>query len=357
LDKNRAFSRQLLRWFERHGRKDLPWQREPTPYRVWVSEIMLQQTRVSTVIPYFQRFMSRFPYLAGLAAAPEDEVLHHWSGLGYYARARNLHRAAKQVRDKHGGRFPEDFDAVQALPGIGRSTAGAVLSLALGQSHPILDGNVKRVLARCFAVEGWPGQVGVLKHLWRLAEELLPDQRVAEYNQALMDLGAGICTRRNPDCENCPFAGICLALQQGTPERYPAPKPKKSLPVKSVQMLMLRNGSGGLLLEKRPPQGVWGGLWSLPECPREGDPISWCVERLGKRGRHLESWPIRRHTFTHFHLDITPVEIALEGADLSVMDGDRVVWYNLDDPDPLGLAAPVKRLIGELQQRTRGEIV
>jgi A/G-specific adenine glycosylase len=347
--KNDRFSKQMLQWFERNGRKDLPWQRDPTPYRVWISEIMLQQTQVATVIPYFQRFLARFPRVQALADAPEDDVLHHWSGLGYYARARNLHKAAQQVRDEHAGRFPTAFEAVQALPGIGRSTAGAILSLALGQRHPILDGNVKRVLARCFAVEGWPGRAAVQKRLWQLAEQQLPAEACRQYNQSLMDLGALVCTRTTPDCAACPLASRCQALAQGDPDAYPQPRPKRSLPTRQVRMLVLRNPRGEVLMQKRPPTGVWGGLWSFPECPQEQRPQDWCREKLGVEGDEIRDLPPFRHTLSHFHMQIEGIEIGLHREPARVMDDPGLVWYKLDAPDPRGLAAPVARMLAQLR--------
>ena len=349
------FAQRVLTWFDLHGRTDLPWQQDPGPYQVWVSEIMLQQTRVNTVIPYYQGFMQRFPDLQTLADAAEDELLHHWSGLGYYARARNLHRAARIVRDQYGGRFPAELEQVLALPGIGRSTAGAILSLALGQRQPILDGNVKRVLARCFAVPGWPGRSAVAKRLWALAERHTPEQRVGAYNQAMMDLGATLCTRSRPDCGRCPLAEPCQARAKGEQDLYPGPKPGRPLPERHTQLLLIRTGSDELLLEKRPPVGIWGGLWSLPECSPEADPLEWCHERVGPGARLLGHWPQRRHSFTHFQLQMRPVEILLPEPGCSVMEPERRLWYNLAQPERLGLAAPVERLITELNQRLRGE--
>ena len=350
-----GFSSQILDWYQRAGRKHLPWQEDPTPYRVWISEIMLQQTQVATVIPYFLRFMARFPGLDQLAEAPLDTVLHHWSGLGYYARARNLHQAAQQIRGRHDGIFPTEFEQVIALPGVGRSTAGAVLSLALGQRHAILDGNVKRVLARGFVVDGWPGRAEVQRRLWRLAENLTPLGRIAEYNQAMMDLGAGICTRSRPACSDCPLENRCQGLLQGDPTRYPLPKARKKIPEKAVRMLLIRNQDGELLLEQRPPSGIWGGLWSLPECPMDCQPEVWCREQLGVNGSLLKEWRVRRHTFSHFHLDITPIEILIDNTVDCVMDGNARVWYNTVNPDLRGLAAPVLRMIDELKEQLKGE--
>jgi len=342
------FADALLVWFELHGRKDLPWQRDPTPYRVWVSEIMLQQTRVSVVVPYFERFMERFPALSNLAAAELDEVLHLWSGLGYYARARNLHRAARIVVSEHGGEFPRTLDRLRGLPGIGRSTAGAILSLACGQRHPILDGNVKRVLARCFAVPGWPGGAAVIDRLWALSEHCTPRVRVAEYNQAMMDLGATLCARSRPDCGRCPLAIGCEALARGNPTGYPHPKPRRSIPVRETRMLAVLNGVGEVLLERRPAVGVWGGLWSLPECGPDLPPEDWCRDRLGAVPRRVEKLSSRRHTFSHFHLDITPLRVPLEGEPKAVAEDDGHLWYNPRSPAPVGLAAPVARILREI---------
>ena len=342
------FAEKVVEWFHLHGRKHLPWQQEVSPYKVWVSEIMLQQTQVSTVIPYFEKFMQRFPDVLTLADAEQDEVLHHWSGLGYYARARNLHKAAQQIRDEYEGDFPEAIDQVMALPGIGRSTAGAVLSLSLEQAHPILDGNVKRVLARCFAVKGWPGKSAVLDQLWRLSEQLTPQENVRAYNQAMMDLGSGVCTRTRPSCLLCPLQGDCLAHKQGNPEAYPGKKPKKALPVKQVRMLICRNAEGELLLERRPPVGIWGGLWSFPEQPLEELPEAWVDEQLGGDFVLGKKLTTRRHTFSHYHLDIHPQEILLKQPGWQVLDGDHWVWYNLVKPNELGLAAPVTRLLQEI---------
>jgi len=346
-----GFSQAVLNWFDLHGRKELPWQQQQAPYPVWISEIMLQQTQVATVIPYFERFIQSFPNVESLANATVDEVLHHWSGLGYYARARNLHRAAQQVCADHAGVFPLGFDQVLALPGIGRSTAGAILSLGAGQRHAILDGNVKRVMARCFAVAGWPGHSQTLKKLWQLAEHHTPDQRVADYNQAMMDLGSLVCTRKKPQCQECPLEKMCQSHAQGEEAAYPTPKPRKTVPVRSTCMLILKNRMGEIMLEQRPPSGIWGGLWSLPECPFEDQAEQWCRDNLGLSGRLISSWPQRRHTFSHFHLDITPLEIQVEQRDMVMEAGSRL-WYNPAHPDARGLAAPVARLIKEFQEKS-----
>ena len=362
------FSDRVLAWYARSGRKDLPWQQEPTPYRVWISEIMLQQTQVATVIPFYKRFMARFPTVHALAGASQDQVLHHWSGLGYYARARNLHAAAQQIVARHDGIFPETFDAVMDLPGIGRSTAGAILALACGQRHPILDGNVKRVLTRYYALAGWPGQAEVLKDsvelvrhepswpgqaevlkvLWTLAESCTPATQIAAYTQAIMDLGATVCTRGQPACAQCPLAEDCQARQTGRQTGYPAPRPKKALPVRTVTMLLLSNERGEILLEKRPPAGIWGGLWSFPELVAAAD-----VEDAGTIWQQttgisfcrIETWPVVRHSFTHFQLEITPLLAGVGSEATLVMEGADRVWYNTTQSTERGLAAPVKKLL------------
>jgi len=344
------FASRLLGWFDQHGRKDLPWQAEPTAYRVWVSEIMLQQTQVATVIPYYQRFMDSFPDVATLAAASLDQVLHHWSGLGYYARARNLHKTAILLEEQFAGRFPEDSEALQALPGIGRSTAGAILSLACGQRLPILDGNVKRVLARYHRVAGWPGKTSVLRELWQLAERYTPRRKVAAYTQAIMDLGATVCTRSKPDCRACPLAEQCQARAYDEQACYPAPRPKRHLPVRAVNMAMLLNQAGEVLLEKRPPSGIWGGLWSLPEFERAEDLADWC-EAHGAKARQAVLSPLR-HTFSHFHLDITAHVYRAQSPADSVMEAGRTVWYNSLQPQSVGLAAPVAKLLQQLPRET-----
>lgn len=349
-----TFSSRVLPWFDQHGRKDLPWQQERSAYRVWVSEIMLQQTQVTTVIAYFQRFMARFPTLTDVANAQLDEVLSLWSGLGYYARARNLHRAAEQIRDQHKGKFPAVFDAVLALPGIGRSTAGAILSLSLDQHHPILDGNVKRVLARFFAVPGWPGQTSVANSLWDYSAQVTPKKRVRDFNQAMMDLGAGVCVRSRPRCGDCPLRGECVAHAQGREAEFPGKKAKKTMPVRQTQMLLICNQQGEILLQRRPPSGIWGGLLSLPELPDDDDVSLWCEKALGIAGKESSRWPKLRHTFSHFHLDITPVLLELDSHTACVMDESAWVWYNsasFQAESTGGLPAPVARLLKQFNQQ------
>lgn len=336
------FQSAVLAWFDREGRKNLPWQTEPTPYRVWVSEIMLQQTQVATVVPYFLRFMERFPDLKALAEAAEDEVLGHWAGLGYYARARNLRKAAQTVMREHGGELPADAASLAGLPGIGRSTAGAILSLGSGIRAAILDGNVKRVLSRYAAVEGWPGDPQTARELWRISEKLTPHARVAEYTQAMMDLGATLCTRGNPACPRCPVWTGCLAFRLELTAQLPAPRPKKDMPSRRCWMLVLRDSEGGFYLEKRPPAGIWGGLWSFPEFDDRGEAAAWCAAR--GIAVVLEPLPQRRHTFSHYHLDYTPL-LGRAGQPMQIAEAGSA-WAK---PEEAGaLPAPVRRLLLEL---------
>ena len=342
-----SFSDAVLEWFDEHGRKHLPWQQHKTPYKVWVSEIMLQQTQVATVIPYFHAFMQRFPDLASLAEAPEDDVLAHWSGLGYYARARNLHRSAKLAVSDYAGELPSDIDQLIQLPGIGQSTAGAILSLALGQNHAILDGNVKRVLARHNAVEGWPGRTAVLTNLWTVSRQLTPAKRTADFNQAMMDLGATLCTRSRPACERCPVMSSCAAFANDTIANYPGKKPKKETPVRSTVMLMLRNSDGHILLQKRPPTGIWGGLWSLPEVS-DVEAIGEWLAAEGLVGVEAAHSVMRlRHTFSHFHLDIDVQALKVSVAGTVSMERKAQLWYN-GEQFPGGVAAPVSNILNKL---------
>lgn len=339
------FQQRLLTWFDAHGRDDLPWQYERSPYRVWVSEIMLQQTQVATVIPYFERFMARFPDVASLAAADRDEVLHLWTGLGYYARGRNLHKAARVVIEEHGGEFPvHSLDEMAALPGIGRSTAGAVIAQSTGRRAVILDGNVKRVLTRLHAVEGWPGRPAVERRLWALAEHYTPDERLVDFTQAMMDLGATLCRRGTPDCARCPFADVCVAHARGEEKRFPESKPRKALPTRTTVMLLLQDREGRVLLEQRPASGLWGGLWSLPQFDDAETLQAWLDARAP--GSALESaWTPFTHVFSHFRLEITPQPASIERLD-SV--GEACRWYDPSDPASIGLAAPVKALLASL---------
>lgn len=339
------FSDRLLIWFDQHGRKDLPWQLDRTPYSVWVSEIMLQQTQVATVIPYYQRFMQRFPEVESLALAEPDEVLEHWAGLGYYSRARNLHKAAKQVCDMHGGEFPDNIDELQGLPGIGRSTAGAILAQAFGQRAVILDGNVKRVLTRYAGIRDWPGKTAVQKELWQIAEELTPEKRIADYTQAIMDLGATLCSRK-PDCSRCPVQGDCVAYQQQLTSQIPAKKPARKIPVREINMLVLRNERDEILLERRPNSGIWGGLWSLPECQHED--LQTTLDSLPGKTEVKEVLDTREHQFSHFRLRFTPVEIHYKADGQALLESSQSIWYKSSSGAQLGFPAPVKTLLKEL---------
>ncbi len=356
---SRAFAQRVLDWFEFRGRHDLPWQIDPSPYRVWVSEIMLQQTQVATVIPYFERFMDRFPAVRELADGDIDEVLHLWSGLGYYARARNMHRAARIICERHGGRFPRAFEDVAALPGIGRSTAGAILALSLDQRHPILDGNVKRVLCRHAGVEGWPGRSAVEKTLWEIADRLTPEERVADYTQAMMDLGATVCRRGRPDCGACPISTDCVARMRGRQRELPTPRPRRKRPLRRADMLLVSDPAGRVLLERRDPSGIWGGLWAFPELSSGQSPAAWVAERLGANVDSTELWPEYRHGFTHFELAVTPHRVRLARPPANVMEAGRWLWYNPDSPARIGRAAIVDRLLAEIsgknEEKSGGE--
>ncbi len=370
----------LLAWWDLHGRKDLPWQardqdggqhdhqhdhlhdkkRSAARYRVWVSEVMLQQTQVATVKRYYPAFMQAFPDVRALADAPIDEVLHHWSGLGYYARARNLHKAARLVRDQHRGEVPADFDTLHALPGIGRSTAGAILSLAGHQRHPILDGNVKRVLTRVFGVAGYPGDVAVARELWALAEACTPTARVADYTQAIMDLGATLCTRASPDCAACPLSADCVARRDGLAAVLPARKTTRTRPLRAAVVLLCVRRDGAVLLERRPASGLWGGLWGLPEAGSVEAAASWCATTLGAPPVRERVQPVLRHGFTHFDLDMTPVELHLDASTTGpqasrVMEAGRWLWYKVDAPARVGLAAPTARLLAALEHTATPE--
>ncbi|HVN99191.1 MAG TPA: A/G-specific adenine glycosylase [Steroidobacteraceae bacterium] len=337
----------LLAWHAKHGRHDLPWQRDPTPYRVWVSEVMLQQTQVATVIGYYDRFMARFPQLHALAAAPLDEVLHLWSGLGYYSRARNLHRTAQLVVAGHGGELPADAAVLATLPGIGRSTAAAIRALSAGDRAAILDGNVRRVLARHFAVAGTPDERPVQQRLWQLAEACTPTHDVARYTQAIMDLGATICVRRDPQCGNCPLQARCRAHRSGRQHEFPAARVRAPRRTESVVMLFARQNDGSVLLERRAERGVWGGLWCPPQFPSVAAARKFARTRLAAARVEPRSRESFRHAFTHFELEISPLLARCAGASV-VREGPPVVWYNPAHPKPLGLPAPVTALIRSL---------
>jgi len=337
----------LLSWHAKHGRHDLPWQNTDDAYRIWVSEIMLQQTQVGTVIPYYTRFLKSFPNAKRLADASEDDVLHHWTGLGYYARARNLHKTAKIIATDYKGKFPTTFDEVLALPGIGRSTAGAILAFSEKQRHAILDGNVKRVLARFYEVEGWYGKKDVEKKLWILAEANTPEQDVHIYTQAIMDFGATLCTRSKPKCEPCPLRPECGAFMAERVAELPHGKPKTSKPTKQTFMLLVKNENDEFLLQQNPPSGIWGSLW----CPAQVETLH-SKHTIGSlEVETLEKLPILKHTFSHYHLEITPVLCRASSANNSIAEAKQV-WYKSSEQAPgsatsikIGLAAPVKKLL------------
>ncbi len=341
------FNRRVLRWFTKAGRKHLPWQENPNAYRVWISEIMLQQTQVNTVIPYYHRFMKAFPDVESLAKAKLDQVLALWTGLGYYARARNLHQAAKLIMQNHAGKFPITFDKVLALPGIGRSTAGAILAISQHLPYAILDGNVKRVLCRYFAIPGFPGTPNTENILWEIAEKLTPKKDVAHYTQAMMDLGATICRRSQPKCEICPLNKDCQARQENKVNAYPEKRPRKSIPTKTAHLLILSHPKqNAVLLEKRPAKGVWGGLWSLPEYSLDTDLEAFCKKHFKLKVHQKKSLPSFRHTFTHFHLEIVPVMCEIANKTLPALTG-QYAWHHPAFVKG-GLPAPVKRLLSSL---------
>ncbi len=343
LNTQHLFHQHVLAWFDLHGRKDLPWQQNITPYQTWLSEIMLQQTQVTTVIPYFLRFMQHFPDIDSLAAAPVDSVLKLWSGLGYYARARNLHKTAQIISQK-GGEFPNNLEQLIDLPGIGRSTAGAILSIAFKNSHPILDGNVKRVLARYYAIDGWTGGSKVNKKLWQLSEQCTPKERCSDYTQAIMDLGATVCTRSKPKCHQCPVNSSCIALSENIVNQLPTPKATKKIPVKHTLFMILQTNHDEVLLEKRPANGIWGGLWSFPEFQEMVQIKTWCYQNDLKI-KSCQQQDSQRHTFSHYHLDYHPVTITVENPINNVMEANHSVWYKPHQIEDLGLPAPIKQIL------------
>jgi A/G-specific adenine glycosylase len=338
------FQSKIFAWFDQNGRKDLPWQQDLNPYAVWISEIMLQQTQVTSVILYYNKFMASFPSIDILAEATLDEVLLHWAGLGYYARARNLHKTAKIIYEL--GRFPNTLETLTALPGIGRSTAGAILSIAFKQPAAILDGNVKRVLARYHAVSGWPGDPKVEKKLWQISMSYTPAHRTADYTQAMMDLGATVCKKNNPDCMNCPIQSSCLACLDNKVALFPTSKPKKTLPIKQRYFLIAISQQNEILLQQRPALGIWGGLWSLPECLNLQDIDSWSLVQ-GLKVSNQEILATQRHTFSHFHLDYTPLLIKVERTPHVVFEINDHEWYRASELNNLALPTPIDRLLRE----------
>lgn len=348
------FAAQLLVWFDHAGRHDLPWQHPRSPYRVWLAEVMLQQTQVCTVIPYFQRFTEALPTLPALAQAPLDDVLALWSGLGYYSRARNLHRAAKLCVEHHGADLPRDFDALRALPGIGRSTAGAILAQAHGLRFAILDGNVRRVLCRVHGVDGWPGEAETQRQLWSLAQSHLPASRLADYTQAQMDLGASVCTRSKPRCAQCPLRARCVAHRQQRTAELPARRSKPALPQRQTCMLLVLDEQRRLLLLRRPPTGVWASLWSLPQVTSLADGEQWLAAMAKSCTAPQPLGDPLLHTFSHFRLLITPFHCLMQAKPIAG-DNPDLQWRDLAALDQIGLPAPVRRLISRLTaEQTQG---
>ena len=343
------FHERLLDWYDIRGRKDLPWQHDISPYHVWLSEIMLQQTQVSTVIPYYLRFITQYVDITALASAKLDDVLASWSGLGYYARARNLHKAANILVRQHQAEMPSSIGDLMALPGIGRSTAGAIMALAHQQKYPILDGNVKRVLARHSAISGWPGKKPIEQKLWKIAESLLPEKRIAHYTQAQMDLGATVCKRNKPLCLQCPLHEDCKAFQLGTPELFPISKPKKEIPTRQSHWLIAKSNNGDILLEQRPTNGIWGGLWSFPEFGSPFDLASFSQEKLKVNPEEIQHQTSIRHVLTHFKLDITPHLVHSSDNYQKIDDNKIFGWYTIRDALQLGLPAPVKAFLTLLE--------
>jgi A/G-specific adenine glycosylase len=349
--KGEHFAQRLLDWFAVHGRHTLPWQINPTPYRVWVSEVMLQQTQVATVIPYYERFMARFPDVESLAAAPLDEVLHLWTGLGYYARARNLRECAQMLATRFSSEFPQQIGEVMELPGIGRSTAGAILALSRGRRHPILDGNVKRVLARVFGIAGDPSSKPVLEMLWAQSDACTPAENIAAYTQAIMDLGATVCTRAQPACTVCPMSSLCLAALEGRQAELPGRKPRRNRPSREATLLIAQsgtNGSSAVLVERRPASGLWGGLWSPPQFESETDALAWCRRELGDTVPDLQALAPIDHAFTHFDLRLKPLIVRC-GPNPNVRDADDRLWYQLGEPPRIGLPQPINQLFERLR--------
>lgn len=345
------FANRLIAWQKKYGRHDLPWQNTTDPYAIWVSEIMLQQTQVSAVIGYYQRFMARFPTIKALANATQDEVLQHWSGLGYYSRARNLHHAAQTIMDEHGGQFPQHFETIQMLSGIGRSTAAAIASFAFNQVQTILDGNVKRVLARHFAVSGWPGNQKIEKQLWSLAESLLPEKDMVAYTQGLMDLGATLCSRSKPQCSACPLNSSCEAYKQNIVAKLPTPKPKKPIPEKQTTMLIFMQG-GEVLLEKRPATGIWGGLWSFPETESVEHLLTHSHNTFGFDVQLEKPLPTLSHTFTHFKLHIHPQPIQVLKQPVKARESG-LLWLNIEDAIGAAIPTPVRKILLSLKHHKR----
>ena len=342
-----TFAARLVAWQRAHGRHDLPWQNTRDPYRIWLSEIMLQQTQVATVLPYYARFLAAFPDVAALAHAPLDDVLAHWSGLGYYRRAHHLHAAACRIVSEHNGEFPRDAETLATLPGIGRSTAAAIAAFAFGAREAILEGNAKRVLARHRGIEGWPGAPKVEAQLWKVAQDLLPASDIEPYTQGMMDLGATLCTRANPKCDACPVAEDCVARNDGCVDELPTARPAKILPQRDVRVLLIER-AGELLFEKRPPLGIWGGLWSLPECALDDDPHTVVRARFGAEVDLRDALPPIAHGFTHFALTMHPQRLAAARWPVRA-EAPGTTWLAPSDALTAALPAPIRKLLRSLQ--------
>ncbi|ACA12015.1 A/G-specific adenine glycosylase [Xylella fastidiosa] len=345
------YAQRLLTWFDQYGRHHLPWQHPRTPYRVWISEIMLQQTQVAVVIPYFLRFLERFPTLPELAAADTDAVMAHWAGLGYYARARHLHAAAKRCVELHGGDLPHDQNALQALPGIGRSTAAAILSQAWNDRAPILDGNIKRVLSRLHGIVGWSGQSMIEKELWELAEAYVlqpPTGRLADYTQAQMDFGATVCTRLRPACLICPLQDGCVAWREGLTETLPTPKPSKVLPEREAVVLLLQNNDDAILLQRRPLNGIWAALWTLPQADTEAELRIWCAQHTNADYDLAKVLDPIVHTFSHYRVYLKPRYMRKVALHPGLENTDGLRWVTRTNLPMFGLPAPIRKLLNEL---------
>jgi A/G-specific adenine glycosylase len=341
-----SFAERVVRWQASHGRHDLPWQRTRDAYRIWVSEIMLQQTQVATVLPYYARFLADFPDVRSLAAAPIERVLELWSGLGYYRRAHLMHACAVAVVERHGGEFPADVDALASLPGVGRSTASAIAAFAFGVRAAILEGNVRRVLARHCGVEGWPGEAKVQAKLWALAESRLPDRAIEAYTQGTMDLGATVCTRGRPRCDACPVALDCVALASGRVDELPAPRPRRETPRRETRLLAIER-AGEILFEKRPATGIWAGLWSLPEIAMDADVVTAIRARFGVDAACCEALPPLTHAFTHFTLTMHPARVRVSDWPRRA-ESPGHAWLTREDAKRAALPAPIRRLLGSL---------
>ena len=345
------FAAHIITWQKVYGRHSLPWQNTHNPYAIWVSEIMLQQTQVAAVIGYYAKFMARFPSIKALADATQEEVLQHWSGLGYYSRARNLHNAAQIIVDDHAGKFPQDFDAIIALPGIGRSTAAAISSFAFGKAEPIMDGNVKRVFTRHFLIVGWPSLTKIEKQLWALADELMPQTDMIAYTQGLMDLGATLCTRSKPKCMLCPLVETCGAYATNRVKELPTSKSRKTIPEKQTTMLIIKRGNE-LLLEKRPPTGIWGGLWSLPEANDDDDFVKLCQQRFGTKTCKISALKPLSHIFTHFKLHIKPQIMQVLNTEHLVNEANTTIWLDIDDAIGAAIPSPIRKILLSLKNST-----